>query len=234
MLNKAELLSGLCLLMLESSETSARDAASCKKYKCVQLHNRNVFKWTSSSRHPVLRCSCSHGHHSKMLSLYFILLVLLFRENWGNLNNTVQPNIMSLLCKTETGAFKERRCFCCVVTDSPEGALSHSWRLHFWMLSGCGWWSHWAWSTSSSVSAFVFTHLMRRRCTPPPQDAEHCRENNTLPWAGTCCRKNVFYVMISNTSWLLKLNNAIASLSWWCNPLFLPGSVFQSLLAVDK
>lgn len=199
-LNKAELLSRLCLLILESSETSATDAASSKNTNVSSL-TTGMFLSESAARGTLSSSApCSHRDHSKMLSLYFIPLVLLFREKWRNLNNKVQPNIMSMLCKTEKGVFKEWWCYICILTHSPEGALSHSCRLHFWMLSGCGWWSHWAWSTSSSVSAFVFTHLMRRCCTPPPQDAEHCRENDKLPLACTCCCKNVFYVMISNTA----------------------------------
>lgn len=59
-----------------------------------------------------------------------------------------------------------------VIWNSPVGAVSHSCRLHFWVFAGVGSWSHWA-SASCSSSAFVLTHLTRRRWTPPPQDAEH-------------------------------------------------------------
>ena len=69
--------------------------------------------------------------------------------------------------------------YMCRARHLPEGVLSHSCKLHFLVLWGMGWSSHWALSISSSISAFVLTHLMRRCCTPPPHSTEHCK--NTAP-----------------------------------------------------
>lgn len=50
---------------------------------------------------------------------------------------------------------------------------SQSWVPHGRELSGQASWLHCSLSSSGSP-VWVLTHLTRRRCTPPPQGAEHC------------------------------------------------------------
>lgn len=69
--------------------------------------------------------------------------------------------------------------------------ISQSWLPHGRELSGQGSWLHCPLSSSGSPR-WVFTHRITRRCTPPPQGAEHCgKEGRGSPsrpasWWGHC------------------------------------------------
>lgn len=61
----------------------------------------------------------------------------------------------------------------------PALALSQSWGLHFWVLSGQSSWSQRLLSSSASP-VLVLMHLTWRRWMPPPQGAVHCRSRTAL------------------------------------------------------
>lgn len=63
---------------------------------------------------------------------------------------------------------------------------SQSWVPHGREVSGQASWLHCSLSSSGSP-VWVLTHRTRRRCTPPPQGAEHCGEGGQVrlpPWPG--------------------------------------------------